>query len=54
MVKTEKVTIQNKDYIKIYSDAGFKILQTQTNIVKDVFYEDILTIKESDYREVGD
>ena len=45
MIKTENLTINHTDFIKTYSDEGFKILQVETGVV----YDEAIDLESSEY-----
>ena len=45
MIKTENMTINNTDFIKTYSDEGFKILQVETGVI----YDEAIDLASSEY-----
>ena len=45
MIKTENLTINDIDFIKTYSDEGFKILQVETGVV----YDEAIDLASSEY-----
>lgn len=45
MIKTENMTINQIEFIKTYSDEGFKILQVETGVI----YDEAIDLATSEY-----